>query len=157
MIKKILIIILVFELVTACGFTPVLKVTEYQNNAHVAYEISPNNSYEARQTLKSIIQNQDSDNANFLIKIDVTEKESAVNILSSGAVSEYRIEVLINYEIFNIKTNDLIDKSISRGFANYDISSSEYNNSLVKKEALKQALSDGIRHMNIIVQSKINQ
>ena len=45
---------------------------------------------------------------------------------------------------------------MSRGFANYDISSSEYNNTLLREEALKQALSDGMRLMNIIVQSKIN-
>ena len=156
MIKKFVIIIFVFKLFSACGFTPTLKVSNDEDNNLVIYEINSDNSYEAKQALESIITNQDSDNANFLIKIDIIEKESAVNILSSGAVSEYRIEVLINYEIFNIKTNDLIDKSISRGFANYDISSSEYNNTLVKKEALKQALSDGIRLMNIIVQSKIN-
>ena len=156
MIKKFVIIIFVFELFTACGFTPTLKVSNYENNNLIIYEINSGNSYEAKQALKSIITNQDSDNANFLIKIDVIEKESAVNILSSGAVSEYRIEVLINYEIFNFKTNDLIDKSMSRGFANYDISSSEYNNTLSREEALKQALSDGMRLMNIIVQSKIN-
>ena len=156
MIRKFIIIIFVFELFVTCGFTPTLKVSNYENNNLIIYEINSDNSYEAKQALKSIITNQDSDNANFLIKIDVIEKESAVNILSSGAVSEYRIEVLINYEIFNIKTNDLIDKSMSRGFANYDISSSEYNNTLLREEALKQALSDGMRLMNIIVQSKIN-
>ena len=155
MIRKFVIIIFVFELFIACGFTPTLKISNNENNNLVIYEINSDNSYAAKQALKSILQVQDPNNANFLIKINVIEKESAVNILSSGAVSEYRIEVLINYEIFNIKTNDLIDKSISRGFANYDISSSEYNNTLVKKEALKQALSDGIRLMNIIVQSKI--
>ena len=156
MIRKFVIIIFVFELFTACGFTPTLKVSNYENNNLIIYEINSDNSYEAKQTLKSIIPSQNSDNANFLIKIDVIEKESAVNILSSGAVSEYRIEVLINYEIFNFKTNDLIDKSMSRGFANYDISSSEYNNTLLREEAIKQALSDGMRLMNIIVQSKIN-
>ena len=76
--------------------------------------------------------------------------------MSSGAVSEYRVEILINFEIFRIESDDLIYKSQSRGFANYDISNSEYNNELLKKEALKQALSDGMKLMNIIVQSKVN-
>jgi hypothetical protein len=76
--------------------------------------------------------------------------------MSSGAVSEYRVEILINFEIFRIESDDLIYKSQSRGFANYDISNSEYNNKLLKKEALKQALSDGMKLMNIIVQSKVN-
>ena len=76
--------------------------------------------------------------------------------MSSGVVSEYRVEILINFKIFHIKSNDLIYESQSRGFANYDMSNSEYNNKLLKKDALKQALSDGMRLMNIIVQGKIN-
>ena len=156
MIKKILFLFFCFQLLVNCGFTPVLKVTEYQNNAHVAYEISPNNSYEARQALNSTFHNLSDEKTTFITKVNIIENESAVNVMSSGAVSEYRVEILINFEIFRIESNDLIYKSQSRGFANYDISNSEYNNELLKKEALKQALSDGMKLMNTIVQSKIN-
>ena len=44
--------------------------------------------------------------------------------------------------------------SQTRGFANYDVSNSEYTNTLVQKDALKKALTNGIQLMNIIVQSK---
>ena len=47
--------------------------------------------------------------------------------------------------------------SQSRGFANYDVSNSEYTNSLIKKEALERALIEGIQLMNIIIQSKITE
>ena len=156
MIKKILILFFCFRLLVGCGFTPLLKVSEYQNNALVAYEINPNNSYEARQALNSTFQNLNDEKATFITKVDIIETESAVNVMSSGVVSEYRVEILINFEIFRIGSDDLIYKSQSRGFANYDISNSEYNNKLLKKEALKQALSDGMKLMNIIVQSKVN-
>ena len=63
----------------------------------------------------------------------------------------------MNYEIFNIENNHFLYKSQSRGFANYDVSNSEYTNTLVKKEALKRAISDGIQLMNIVVQTKINE
>jgi hypothetical protein len=156
MMKKILFLFFGLQLLVNCGYTPVLKVTEYQNNTLVTYEINPNNYYQARQALNSTIHNLSDEKTTFITKVNIIEKESAVNIMSSGAVSEYRVEILINFEIFHIESNDLIYKSQSRGFANYDISNSEYNNKLLKKEALKQALSDGMKLMNIIVQSKIN-
>ena len=53
--------------------------------------------------------------------------------------------------------DSLLFKSQSRGFANYDVSNSEYTNSLVKKEALNRALTEGIQLMNIVVQSKITE
>ena len=37
------------------------------------------------------------------------------------------------------------------------LSNSEYTNSLVKKEALERALTEGIQLMNIVVQSKITE
>jgi hypothetical protein len=50
----------------------------------------------------------------------------------------------------------MIFESQTRGFANYDVSSSEYTNTLVRRDALEKAITDGIQLMNIIVQSKVN-
>ena len=50
----------------------------------------------------------------------------------------------------------MIFESQTRGFANYDVSSSEYANTLAQQDALEKALTDGIQLMNIIVQSQIN-
>ena len=44
--------------------------------------------------------------------------------------------VKINYSIRSIQSGDLIYKSQSRGFANYDVSKSEYTNTIVKNEAV---------------------
>jgi hypothetical protein len=106
--------------------------------------------------LSSTFINLKKDQAKFITKVNIIESESAVNIESSGSVNEYKIETLINFKIFEIKTNSIVFESQSRGFANYDVSDSEYTNTLVKREALEKALTDGIQLMNIIVQSKIN-
>ena len=120
------------------------------------YEINPSSSYQARQLLNSMFINLEKDQARFITKVNVVETESAVNIDSSGSVNEYKIEILINFKIFEIETNNIIFESQSRGFANYDVSNSEYTNKLVKKDALNRALSSGIQLMNIIVQGKIS-
>jgi len=157
MIKKIISIIFVSQLVFSCGFTPILKNLDNQANILIYYEINPKNSYTARKILNSELQSIDKSEAKFLTKINVIEQESAVNIKSSGAVDEYKIEVLIKFEIFDILNNVMILTSQSRGFENYDVSSSEYTNSLIQNESLERALIKGIQLMNIIIQSKITE
>ena len=155
MIKKIISLIFIAQLLISCGFTPILKNLDNQNTTSIYYEINPENSYIARQVLSTQLKSLNKNEAKFLTKVSVLENESAVNVTSSGSVDEYKIEVLVNFEIFNISTNSLLFKSQSRGFANYDATNSEYTNSLVKKEALERALTEGIQLMNIIIQSKI--
>ena len=157
MIKKIISIIFVSQLFLSCGFTPALKNLDNQNNTLVYYEINPLTSVIARQILDSELQTTNKDKAKFLIKINVIENESAVNVKSSGSVDEYRIEVLIQFEIFYIENNIMLIASQSRGFENYDVSSSEYTNSLIYKESLERALVEAIQLMNIIIQSKITE
>ena len=156
MIKKLIGIIFIFYIVISCGFTPILKDSIDTNNVIVYYEIDPSSSYQARQLVSSAFINLEKDKAKFVTKVNIIETESAVNIESSGSVNEYKIEVLINFKIFEIETNTKIFDSQTRGFANYDVSNSEYTNTLVQKDALEKALTDGIQLMNIIVQSKVN-
>ena len=155
MIKKIISLIFIAQLLISCGFTPILKNLDNQNTSLTYYEINPENSYIARQVLSTQLKSLNKNEAKFLTKVRVLENESAVNVTSSGSVDEYKIEVLVNFEIFNVSSNSLLYKSQSRGFANYDATNSEYTNSLVKKEALERALTEGIQLMSIIIQSKI--
>ena len=157
MIKKLIGIIFIFYMVVSCGFTPILKDSIDTNNVIVYYEINPSSSYEARQLLNSSFINLEKDKAKFIVKVNIMESESAVNIESSGSVNEYKIEVLISFKIFETKTNSMIFESQSRGFANYDVSNSEYTNTLIQQDALKKALTNSIQLMNIIVQSKVNK
>jgi hypothetical protein len=156
MIKKLIGIIFIFYMVVSCGFTPILKDSIDTNNVIVYYEIDTSSSYQARQLVSSAFINLEKNKAKFVTKVNIIETESAVNIESSGSVDEYKIEVLINFEIFEIETNTKIFDSQTRGFANYDVSNSEYTNTLVQKDALEKALTNGIQLMNIIVQSKVN-
>ena len=146
----------VLQLLVACGFTPILKDVTESSSALVYYEIDPSSSYHARQLLSSTFIDSEKDRSKFITKVYITETESAVNIESSGSVNEYKIEILINFKIYEIETNNMIFESQTRGFANYDVSSSEYANTLAQQDALEKALTDGIQLMNIIVQSQIN-
>ena len=156
MIKKTIGLIFILQLIISCGFSPILKDTKDNDSTLVYYEIDPSSSYQARQLLSSTFVNLEKDKAKFVTRLNIIETESAVNIESSGSVNEYKIEVLLNFKIFEIETNTKIFDSQTRGFANYDVSNSEYTNTLVQKNALEKALTNGIQLMNIIVQSKVN-
>jgi len=158
MMKKILCLVLLSQLIISCGFTPIYKNSDIlKNNQLIYYVIDDSISYEAKSILNKNLIKTEKEKAKFITKIYVNEKESTVNVLSSGSVSEYRIEVLINFTILEVSENKILYKSKSRGSANYDVSTSEYQNTLVKNEALKRALSEATQLMNILIQSKINE
>lgn len=155
MIKKIIIILSVLQFIVSCGFTPTLKMKDsLQNDAKLYYQ-TEDTSYLARDVLKDILKGADKNEADYFLKLNVAESESAVNVESDGSVVEYRVEALIQYELYN--SEKLIYKSQSRGLANYDVSSSEYTNNLVRNEALKTAISQAAQLMDIMVQSKISE
>lgn len=156
MIKKIIIVLSVLQFIASCGFTPTLKMKDtLQNDVKLYYQTAEGTSYLARDVLKDIFKGADENEADYFLKLNVAESESAVNVESDGSVVEYRVEALIQYELYN--SEKLIYKSQSRGLANYDVSSSEYTNNLVRNEALKTAISQAAQLMDIMVQSKISE
>ena len=157
MIKKFIFLLFIINATLSCGFTPALKVVgNSQTDLKVYYEIK-DSSYIAQDTLRSYLQNTTESHAEYIAIIKVQESESAVNIDSNGSVLEYKIEILIEYEIIDNTNDVMIHRSQTRGFANYDVSSSEYNNNLIKNEASKTAITEAAQLMSIMIQSKISE
>jgi hypothetical protein len=157
MIKRAILIIIISQTIFACGFTPTLKTSDdVQFSSKIHYQVEVG-SYLAKQTFSSFIKNIDQKEAKYIAKVNINESESAVNIESNGSVLEYKVEALIIFSLLENTTGKLIYKSQTRGFANYDVSNSEYTNTLVKNEALKTAITDAIQLMSIMFQSKITE
>ena len=157
MFKIILSIVFAFHIFISCGFTPSLKmIDENEKSNNVYYEIV-NSSLEARESLRNYFKNINKNEAQYITYVQITEDESAVNIASNGSVLEYKVEVLIKYKIIKKDNSNVIHESQSRSFANYDVSTSEYNNNLVRNEALKTAITEAAQLMNIMVESKISE
>ena len=157
MIKKILIVIIFSCFISNCGFTPTLKTNDDNQLSSVVFYQIESGSYLVKQTFRSLFKNTDKNKADFIASINISESESAVNILSNGSVSEYKVQVLIQYKLVYAHSNELIQESLARGFANYDVSNSEYSNNLVKIEAIKTATNEAAQLMNNIIKGKINK
>ena len=130
-------------------------IDENEKSNNVYYEIV-NSSLEARESLRNYFKNINKNEAQYITYVQITEDESAVNI-ANGSVLEYKVEVLIKYKIIKKDNSNVIHESQSRSFANYDVSTSEYNNNLVRNEALKTAITEAAQLMNIMVESKISE
>ena len=156
MVKKIILIALICEILVSCGFTPTLKMIEKSNDLNLINYEFVNTSYNSRNILRNLLKEANQSEAKYLVKLQVTDSESAVNIESNGSVVEYRVEALIEYELFDASTNVLMHSSQTRGLANYDVSDSEYSNALINKEAEKTAVTEALQLMIITIQSKIN-
>ena len=81
--------------------------------SNINYQTAEDTSYLARDVLKDIFKGADKNEADYFLKLNVAESESAVNVESDGSVVEYRVEALIQYELYN--SEKLIYKSQSRG------------------------------------------
>lgn len=156
--KSFFTLIVISFLIVSCGFTPTYKLS---NNSliipTIMYEINEDNSYATRQMLSKNLLSTNINKAEYVVKILVDEIETAINIQSSGSVNKYRVETIVNFEIFTINAKEPFYKSKTRGFSKYDVSESEYSNKLLKENALKAALSEAVQLMGVIVGSKINQ
>ena len=76
-------------------------------------------------------------------------------INTNGTVSKYRIEVSINFEIIEIVSNNTLSTGIARGFAQYDVGESEFNNEDMKKSMTRNAVKNALQIMVSKVESSI--
>ena len=157
MFKIIISTVFTFHIFISCGFTPSLKMIDGNEKSNNVYYEIVNSSLEARESLRNYFKNINKNEAQYITYVQITEDESAVNIASNGSVLEYKVEVLIKYKIIDKDIGNVIHESQSRSFANYDVSTSEYNNNLVRNEALKTAITEAAQLMNIMVESKISE
>ena len=143
-------------LLNNCGFTPTYKMqTSSIINKEIVFQINNEVSYEIKREIFKNFSNIETENTKYKTNLSISEKETAVTLESDGSVSEYRIEILIEFKVFQIDGGGLVYSSQSRGFSNYDILTSEYSNKIAKKDAVKQSLSQAIDLMNFLINNRI--
>ena len=154
--KKIILYSVLLFLLNNCGFTPTYKMqTNSIINKEIVFEIDNEVSYEIKREIFKNFSKIETENTKYKSNLSISEKETAVTLESDGSVSEYRVEILIEFKVIQIKGGELIYSSQSRGFSNYDILTSEYNNKIARKDALKQSLSQAIDLMNFLINNQI--
>jgi hypothetical protein len=89
--------------------------------------------------------------------LTISESLTPLIINTNGTVAKYRIEILINYDLIEISSNEEISSGTARGFAQYDVGTSEVGNEDTKKSMTKIATKNAIQLMVSKIQSSISQ
>ena len=154
--KKLLTTLAVFFIFLGCGFKPIYKMTS--DDASIdGYSIEVTNQV-AREIIEevnnTIVQSGDQ---KYKALLTIYEDLTPLIVNTNGTVAKYRIEIEIKYELLPIDNDEVISKGTTRGFAQYDVTSSEIVNEDTKKSMTKIATKNAIQLMASRIQSSISR
>ena len=140
----------------SCGFKPIYKLSE-ENNINKSYSVTILNNV-SREIIEEINTNIiKENNEKFSALLTIEESVTPLIINTNGTVAKYKIEILIRYKLIEIKTNEEVSSGSARGFAQYDVGTSEINNEDTKKSMIKIATKNAVQLMVSKIQSSISQ
>ena len=154
--KNKLFILFLMTFLAGCGFKPIHKINNDAVNVGT-YSIEIINGV-SREIVNEINRNINSEKDEpYKASLVVNENMTPIVINTNGTVSKYRIEIIINYQLVRTDTNEQISKGTTRGFAQYDVGTSEINNEDTRVSMVKIATKNALQIMISKIQSKISQ
>lgn len=152
--NKIIFVITLFIVFNNCGFTPMYKISDSEVNLR-NYSVKIVN-----QVSREISQEVDanifpSSEVAYEVMLNIKDDQIPLIINTNGTVAKYRIEVVINFEIVEINSNNVIDSGVSRGFSQYEVGASEIDNEDTKKSMIKSATKNALQIMVSKVEGSI--
>ena len=154
--SKFLATLAVFFIFLGCGFKPIYKMTS--DDASIdGYSVEVTNQV-AREIIEevnsTIVQSEDQ---RYKALLTIHEDLTPLIVNTNGTVAKYRIEIEIKYELLQIDNDEVISKGTTRGFAQYDVTSSEIVNEDTKKSMTRIATKNAIQLMTSRIQSSISR
>ena len=152
--KLVLVILGAYFLLISCGFSPIYKITndnlDIRNySLKLVNKVSREIQDEVEKTIRS------KDNLAYEVFLQIQEEQTPLIINTNGTVAKYRIEISINFEIIENSTENILSTGITRGFAQYDVGESEFNNEDMKKSMTRNATKNALQIMISKVESSI--
>ena len=154
-LSKIYILLLLFFVLTNCGFKPIYKTNENNlNSGTYAVEFNNDPGYLIKNKILEKYNSSSSQNLH-TIKVNVNQNSAPLITNTDGTVSKYRIEVTITFDVVESDSENIIYSDISRGFAEYLVQTSEIETDEKLKKAIEIATNEAIQMMSIKIQSSI--
>ena len=149
-------ILIICFITLSCGFKPIYKFSD-TDGSNLSYSVKVLNSV-SREIIEEINTNIISrDNEKFLALLTIDESLTPLIINTNGTVAKYRIEILINYNLIETEKNLEVSAGKAKGFAQYEVGTSEISNEDTKKSMIKIATKNAIQLMASKIQSSISQ
>ena len=153
---RIICVLLMLSITLSCGFKPIYKLSE-ENISNINYSVKILNDVSREITEEidtNIITNS---NERFSALLTVDENLTPLIINTNGTVAKYREEILISYKLIETGSKKEVSNGNARGFAQYDVGTSEISNEDTKKNMTKIATKNAVQLMMSKIQSSISQ
>ena len=85
--------------------------------------------------------------------IDILEQDLPIVTNSDGTIAKYRIDISTNFVLFDIVNNKEIFSDYSKGFAQYETQTNNYDTEQKRDEAKKIATSNSLQLIPIKIQN----
>ena len=150
--KKIFIILFFSNFLIQCGFQPIYS--ERNETVESDYEtvLISENSVSVKEAFNSIFRNT-SKKSNFELKISIIEQDLPIVPNSDGTVAKYRIDISSHFVLYNRINKKEIFSDYSKGFAQYETQTNNYDTEQKRYEAKKIATTNSLQLIPIKIQN----
>ncbi len=150
--KKIFIILFLSNFFIQCGFQPIYS--ERNETVESDYEtvLVSENSISVNETFNSIFKNT-TKKSNFELRISIIEQDLPIVTNSDGTVAKYRIDISTNFVLYDRINKKEIFSDYSKGFAQYETQTNNYDTEQKRYEAKKIATTNSLQLIPIKIQN----
>ena len=152
MIKKIYFYIAIMFISTQCGFTPIYSEKSNVIESDYFTILTSNNSLAVKEAFKAIFRNS-TEQSNYQLRINITEQDLPIITNSDGTIAKYRIDISTNFILYDTLNSQEIFSDYSKGFAQYETQTNNYDTERKRDEAKKIATSNSLQLIPIKIQN----
>ena len=150
--KKIFIILFLSYFFIQCGFQPIYSDKNVTINSDFETVLISENSIATKEAFNSIFKNS-MKQSNFELKINIIEQNQPIVTNSDGTVAKYRIDISTSFILYDKINKKEIFSDYSKGFAQYETQTNNYNTEQKRYEAKKIATTNSLLLIPIKIQN----
>ena len=150
--KKIFIILFLSNFFIHCGFQPIYSERSETTESDYETVLISENSVSVKEAFNSIFKNT-SKKSNFELKISIIEQDLPIITNSDGTVAKYRIDISTNFVLYDRINKKEIFSDYSKGFAQYETQTNNYDTEQKRYEAKKIATTNSLQLIPIKIQN----
>ena len=150
--KKIFIILFLSNFFIQCGFQPIYSERNETIESDYETVLISENSISVNETFNSIFK-KTTKKSNFELRISIIEQDLPIVTNSDGTVAKYRIDISTNFVLYDRINKKEIFSDYSKGFAQYETQTNNYDTEQKRYEAKKIATTNSLQLIPIKIQN----
>ena len=154
--KKIFIILFFSNFLIQCGFQPIYSETNETIESDYETVLISENSVSVKEAFNSIFKNT-TKKSNFELKLSIIEQDLPIVTNSDGTVAKYRIDISTNFVLYDRINKKEIFSDYSKGFAQYETQTNNYDTEQKRYEAKKIATTNSLQLLPIKIQNFLSR